>query len=189
MKETGVLFSGDMVRALLEGRKTQTRRVVRPQPEKLEFWAFEEQEFMDRCPYGKPGDLLWVRETWTAFPCECCDEGFSYRPCTCTDPPTYRADRTDWDDAVIRWRPSIHMPRWASRITLRITGVKIERLQEISCGDVFAEGVKPYEGCTSNEDASAWDPVEHFRSLWDSLNPNHPWESDPWVFAITFEKT
>ncbi|KKM73704.1 hypothetical protein LCGC14_1407670, partial [marine sediment metagenome] len=145
-----ILFSGEMVKAMLEGRKTQTRRIVKPQPERVNdafdgTWDWKGHLYddltlamilKDNCPYGQVGDRLWVRETFSSD---------IYHSSGST---LYRADGRDCyteygtdREHKIRWKPSIHMPRWASRITLEITGVKVERIQDISLLDCEEEGV------------------------------------------------
>lgn len=175
MKERPILFSAPMVRALLDGRKTQTRRVVKPQPTatreeairtygKGGTFILEAGFFGVRCPYGQLGDRLWVRETWGA----------------CAGSPVYRADDNATCPDGGRWKPSIHMPRWASRITLEVTGVRVERLQDISEEDAIAEGVPEQRG----------DPWA-FQCLWDSINGARErcsWAANPWVWAITFSR-
>lgn len=185
-----ILFSGPLVRPILDGRKTQTRRLVKPQPGGI--WgsgvarpgnllgvrsdAFHvhanvqsERRFL-YCPYGKPGDRLWVRETW----------------CKYGSAAIYRADyekHSPISDGIGGpWRPSIHMPRWASRITLEVTQVRVQRLQEISEEDVQSEG------CTGSPFGSFADKML-FPTLWDSLaKPGATWAENPWVWAITFRK-
>ena len=179
MKERPILFSGPMVRAILDGSKTQTRRVAK---------EFDEMPNLDGilqrfprqngCRHGSPGDRLWVRETWaherdgTGCPD---DTGVLYRA---TDP--------GWDDegTGLRWRPSIYMPRWASRITLEITAVRVERLQSISEADARAEGVTPnaFEQTSDN-----WGGVL-YRRLWEQINGPGSWHANPWVWAITFQR-
>lgn len=187
MKEHPILFSGPMVRAILEGRKTQTRRVVKPQFGQLwgcgirhgETVISANVDIMTKygtwkwinCPYGQPGDLLWVRETW------CFRNGHMIASKECIQ---YKAEGFDpiYDS---RWHPSIHMPRWASRLTLRITDIRVHRIQEIKDDDCIAEGVVGAYGL------GPWDA---FQEIWDSINGKRaPWESNPWVWAITFEKT
>jgi hypothetical protein len=187
MKEYPILFSGPMVRAILDGRKTQTRRVLNPQPDfaaQPHFqhgrghagtgWYCSETEYPDegsqfyRCPHGIPGDRLWVRETWTKNVA-----GFFYR----ADFPL--ADPT-W--GPVFWKPSIHMPRAASRITLELTEVRVQRVQEISEADVLAEGV-----------TGVWKQGDHgylFSKLWDSINADrgYGWNVNPWVWALTFKR-
>jgi hypothetical protein len=228
MPEKPILFSDPMVRAILEGRKTQTRRIVKPPrriygiwdgPEtwhvdpggtalfgpgpyvKMGWWHTGDLPVIDpkgygelgrkppddlrcvdrvRCPYGYPEDgaRLWVREAHQLIDVP----GVG---------PTawYRADGTP--AYVDRWRPSIHMPRWACRLVLRITRVRVERLQEIrESDDAVAEG---YPGPDWRRDWGAeysdWcDPVTWFRVLWDRLNGKRaPWANNPWVWALDFE--
>ena len=174
MKERPILFSAPMVRAILDGSKTQTRRVAK------EFNGMPNLDGILRryphqngCPHGTPGDRLWVRETWaherdgTGCPD---DTGILYRA---TDP--------GWDDEEtgLRWRPSIHMPRWASRILLEITDVRAQRLQEIGDEDARAEGYTPQ---------SPDFPVGWFQGLWDTIHGSGAWHANPWVWAITFRR-
>lgn len=138
-KERPILFSGPMVRAILDGRKTMTRRVVKPQHEFAPSMRTG-KACWENSPFGEPGDTLWVRETFALYGMEAAPEH--------ERPRFYRAD----DDAKpgyatppdITWKPSIHMPRWASRITLKITDVRVERLQEITEADAKAEGCPPH---------------------------------------------
>lgn len=215
MKERPVIFTGDSVRSILAGRKTQTRRICRVQPleagglwQCLYPWGegghgiYESESEMRqeydrlmlaRCPYGKPGDRLWVRETWaTDF-----EKNVLYRT---TDPSpspmgAYGAKRMV-DGAKSIWRSPIHMPRWASRITLEITGVRVERLQEISEADAIAEGLiqwssprmsNIYYGVTQ---ADVWEsnPRKTYARLWDSINSKRAsWESNPLVWVAGFK--
>ncbi|HDR9062236.1 TPA: hypothetical protein QDB03_003871 [Burkholderia vietnamiensis] len=220
MKERPILFSGPMVRAILEGRKTQTRRIVKPtgahhifqfrgreeargtdEPTGEWAWCRAERVISEhiRCPYGKPGDRLWVRETHDVnrlgsetFP----DgrtrlyAGIAYQ----ADDGRHEADISDSQCRAIEaktwrgWTPSIHMPRWASRITLEITGVRAERLQEISQDDAEAEGI---DFLRSVPDAyETLDARGLFRCLWDGLNAarGHGWDANPWVWAIEFRR-
>jgi hypothetical protein len=155
MKEHPILFSGAMVNAILEGRKTQTRRVVKPQPIAGDpanigclLWSYRNYEYSTEgmrtefikdcsCPYGVPGDRLWVRETWRT------DKEYNpYSPLQIDSgaPVLYTSDNGN-SSIIGKIRPSIHMPRWASRITLDIASIRVERLQEISEDDSFKEGV------------------------------------------------
>jgi len=168
MTDRPILFSAEMVRAILDGRKKQTRRVIKPQPTGATSWlphieasGFYPDKISAKperlvCKYGKPGDQLWVRETWGAVwpadepvPLRQCE--IEYRadlPPGCTDRPgEWPADEGNGPE-VPKWRPSIHMPRWASRITLRIAGIRVERLQDISEDDARAEGceARPFPG-------------------------------------------
>jgi len=135
--ERPILFSGPMIRAILAGRKTQTRRVAKltgagrvKEAGSHRNWHLADPDAVKACPYGTPGDRLWVRETF-------CDTGCQRA--------VYRADTAveNWKYRI--WRPSIYMPRWASRITLEITDVRLERLQDISEADAAAEGVEQVE--------------------------------------------
>lgn len=168
MKERPIIFSGPMVRAILEGRKTQTRRVVKD--DTMLAWLncdnvvkpINDHVAHLGCPYGQPGDRLWVRETF----------------CPDYDPPIYKADE---DQAKIAWKPSIHMPRWASRITLEITAVRVERLQDISDADALAEGCEPFR----ENDMNA---IDAYADLWADINGPENWEANPWVWVIEFKK-
>jgi hypothetical protein len=142
------------------------------------LWAFvrvrKHNEWHDvKCPYGLPGDRLWVRETWgpriTNGEPDPRQQYVKYRADDVDDSP---CDENDWHEWEDRWRPSIHMPRWASRITLEVTGVRIERLQDISEADARAEGVV---------DTLA------FEELWDSINGSGAWDANPWCWCISFK--
>ena len=227
MKERPILFSGSMVRAILDGRKTQTRRVMKPQPPAKYrhlwpefnrrgtvapigwFWSketsgsgAEQQDLLGihPCPYGRLGDGLWVRETW-AVPKKHDRFAPSKLPKAALDRIWYAADDGNPPDWVGRLRPSIHMPRWASRITLRVVDVRVERVQEISEVDAAAEGVAgwpgQFEGQTYYQDYSKenWNVPQHtaagsFRTLWDSINAarGHGWDANPWVWVVEFER-
>lgn len=204
MNARPILFSGPMIRALREGRKTQTRRIIKPQPklaldiDPATVGPAWDAGFIDvRCPYGQSGDLLWVREAWrtaadidhlnaTEMAAQCIEAGCR-KPWA---PMQYEADqgRTNWDniDEVGRYRHARFMPRWASRLTLRITGVRVQRLQEISGTDAAAEGVdhpgdsNPY----INGDAIA---RILFRDLWESINGPGSWNVNPYVWALSFQ--
>lgn len=191
-----MLFSTDMVRAILEDRKTVTRRVVKPQPDgrpvpmtKDSCWpgyfAIQGTEKVVRLPY-QPGDILWVRETWAEMP-----YGFVYRA------DGEEPDGWDCDD---RWRPSIHMPRGAARIFLRVTGVRVERLQEITEDGAKAEGAEksyPYTDPETGKTVFVLDEKGTYRSgfsqIWDRTIKQKDrlsccWESTPWVWVIEFER-
>jgi len=219
MKERPVLFSATMVRAILDGRKTQTRRIIKPQPYIDEMgnfcWNGENfgQDFNGpciqaiaspipssktkrvRCPYGKPGDRLWVREThWMDkrdILCAVMDlDGFAVD----AHPAGRNKFVKDFDslknNKFWKKRPSIHMPRIASRILLEITGVRVERLQDISECDAKAEGsyVCDYFGRrlldqSSNQGCYKWG----YRSIWESLNGTGSWDLNPFVWVIEFK--
>jgi len=197
MKEYPILFSSEMVRAILEG-KTQTRRVIKPQPvvmrqsldipplpvlEWKSYPAAIGEVLGQACPYGQPGDWLWVRETWAVSkrldgipPHKL--EFLTSNPDFPIDTIYYRADSCNGVNPLRgRWRSSIHMPRWASRIDLEITGNRIERVQDISEEDARAE-VGEW-GC---------DTIEVFQELWDSINAKRGfgWDVNPWVWVIEF---
>ena len=210
MKERPVLFSGPMVRAILDGRKIQTRRVIKPQPRWEEltkrwlWWARRlllswrnacHPDMPAACKLGIPGDRLWVRETW--FPMQ------DIEACALANEPIDVAYKADYDAEGIsreeardvgidRWRPSIFMPRWVSRITLEITGVRVERVQDITAGDAIDEMVEDvtevWEGLP--ELPGPRDFVTAFARLWDSLNAKRGfgWDVNPWVWVIGFRR-
>lgn len=205
-RERPILMSAPMVRALLSGAKTQTRRVVKPQPlggaptllEHLlphQRWATDEaeEEHVWKCPYGEPGDRLWVRETWSPDPpidsswastewngCGRRIDGVPER----FQHPRFCNYSADWLHGPIVWRPSIHMPRWASRLTLEITGVRVERLQEISEGDAYDEGTA--EWCAETQrNGNKWpNIVRAYQGLWESINGRGSWDANPWVWVL-----
>lgn len=208
--EKPILFSGEMVKAILDGRKTQTRRIIKPQPgAQFDFvacpnWDFwwsngdddSPQSIHISSPHGIPGDRLWVKETFYQ------GDGIAYR----ADGEMPEKART----AGCKWKPSIFMPRKASRITLEITNVRVERLQDISEEDAKAEGIEQVAD-PFNEGGIYWrnyiyhlntprgdktggvicgfkDPRKSYRSLWDSINGLGSWEKSPWIWAITFKR-
>lgn len=208
MQERPILFSGAMVRAILDGRKTQTRRVIstrhpieflggRGQESDLSAWGWffdgpEHSGYMVLargmnqrhehgcvsipCPYGEPGDRLWVRETWRAETSEEVQTVY------------YRADE-EWHKGA-GWKPSIHMPRWASRLTLEVTEARVQRLQEISEEDAEAEGCPGARGGGHPAGDDGMTPREEYRVLWDSINGERQgcsWADDPWVWAVSFK--
>jgi hypothetical protein len=231
IKERPILFSPPMIKAILENRKTQTRRIIKPQPpngcavgfsafsgkDRVEFRRYPShklgghQSFV-KCPYGQPGDRLWVRETW----------GTGTRP----DPHDgwhdgleYRADQIgldEHDDLPLHivseehdltgykkgWHPSIHMPRWASRITLEITQIRVERLQQISEADAVAEGVEcPRVGQKCNGQIQCGDTSREpqdcvcadgyivlYKLLWERINGRGSWEKNPWVWVLGLKR-
>lgn len=184
MIEKPILFSGPMVRAILDGRKTQTRRIVNPQPSiemdaepggysRVPMWNGRELSHV-QCPLGQPGDKLWVREKWAA-------------PHTCDHlPPRMIPHDANIHYAAteelggLLWRPSIHMPRWASRIDLEITGDSVERLQDISAADAVAEG------CSALPDNGI--AQARFADLWQAINGPGSWYENPWVWVIEFRR-
>ncbi|WP_337025217.1 hypothetical protein [Pantoea anthophila] len=229
MKERPIIFNADMVRAVLDGRKTQTRRIMRVQPsadfcpmnmelkrdfnarwytpgmvdkdgylqpaKKQTFGVASEDEGYT-CPFGAVGDRLWVRETWSVVSHAFDDDGLMIdyvpdRPAKAVHEQPfgrgyysghaiYAADGGfTWgdDDGCVDgrscWKPSIHMPRWASRITLEITGVRVERLQDISGADMQAEGMR-------------W--REEFPCLWEAIYGADSWQANPWVWVVEFKR-
>jgi hypothetical protein len=211
-KERPILFSGPMVRALLDGSKTQTRRVVKPQPiEDARFVggyyvpgpkrtetskiAVEAPYVHLACPYGQPGDRLWVREAFDFLP-----SGGPDQPQACeivywatgsTEPRSAPHDYNPMIYGHQKVRPSIHMPRWASRITLEITRVRVVRLQDISDADCVAEGCGALQaaiGCPMTSAPGETIPRTMFRALWESINGPASWAANPWVWAVDFRK-
>ncbi len=215
MKERPILFSSPMVRALLDGSKTQTRRVMRYQPDECASVTVEHfhQTVVDRhgeeqpgpevfgawwadgehgcaCPYGQPGDRLWVREAW-AEPTSLDPGPTFYRADYPLCVPRHFSNVPPIDQ--IKWKPSIHMRRDQSRITLEITAVRVERLQDITEADAIAEGLeKTASGFWSLYGQASVDgtysPIASYRALWNSINGPGPgnWETNPWVWAISF---
>lgn len=223
-RERPILFSGPMVRAILEGRKCQTRRLAKFKPLEaglsLGFSGLSAGHFRTgvpssgsvlysrgrggvwqqrtaplHCPYGAPGDRLWCKETWGP----------------CAGGVVYRADSLTGCPDGGRWKPAIHMPRWASRLTLEVTDVRLERLQDISEEDIRAEGIDSLVACTmlGGRGASGaalrrigcgdlydrkpntmdWSPRDCWQVAWDSINGKRaPWESNPWVWVVGFRR-
>ena len=223
-----------MVRALLAGTKTQTRRLVksielargeargvRVAPNTFCYLDFDgvpglswrpfggsptvpypPEKIVAACPHGRPGDRLWVRETWGLhlygdFTCWCRDSvvGRSRDDLLASWELAYAADATSPYD---HWRPNIHMPRWASRITLEVTGVRVERLQAINEADAKAEGVKPFfeeyagigpeQRITSGERAADAPFRASYAVLWDTINGADSWTANPWVWVVEFKR-
>ena len=195
MKGKPILFSPPMVRAILEGRKTQTRRILKPQPGNNNripgkdgtVINISDPRTTELCKYGQPGDRLWVRETFRILgsgPGEKIPKSGNH------DMVQYFADN---DESYIdRYRPSIHMPRWASRINLEITSVRVERLQEISEADSIAEGLTDCGGAWSISTAKmisrCVDPRETFRDLWSNINGPGSWTVNPYVWVVEFKR-
>lgn len=237
MRESPILFSGPMVRAILSGTKTQTRRVVKHQPniELHDGWKWEQTPSgwvpvrgsnrllhnIGCCPYGHPGDRLWVRESAWLYG-QWWKDGFT------------KSGRQRWTFAMsfgqkVRYerpldheltyqgseypgyafRPSIHVPRWASRLTLEITGVRVERLQAISAEDAQAEGLVPWskdgkltkygvadpDGLPGSDYEGTWpwhewriSPVDAYQQLWNSINGEGAWDANPWVWVVEFRR-
>lgn len=215
MKEIPILFNGEMVRAILEGRKTQTRRPVTPLPpdgidelhgndlrsrapydcecnetgRTIGYGFQDEDGRVYKCPFGCIGDRLWVRETFAGY-IQTSHEYDEWREATTEEvqeqyPMTveYCATSQSHPD---KWRPSIHMPRWASRIMLEVTDIRVQRVQEISEEDAIAEGCpiespQPFVKGYGSASASGW-----FSELWNKVY--NTWEANPWVWVATFKK-
>ncbi|MFW3691214.1 hypothetical protein [Klebsiella pneumoniae] len=217
MKERGMIFNGEMVRALLSGRKTQTRRPIKwkqtrfteiGEREDGSKWPWSEDaehacDFWHPCPFGAVGDRIWVRETWGVVSHAFSDDGLMIdwvpdRPATAihempfgngyysgyaiyaADGDFTWGDDDGYEDGRSCWKPSIHMPRAASRILLEITDVRVERLRSMSQDDARAEGVIAASG-----------PMEAglaFRELWESIYGEEGWKSNPWVWVIEFKR-
>lgn len=209
MKARPILFSAPMIGALLDGTKTQTRRVVKPAREPNFGAEMAPREIagdvrkgnFDMCPYGQTGDLLWVRESFMPAPMEAPPEvaratrwNIAYAAGgqgIVMAPDSYNPMLYNYE----RWSPSIHMPRWASRLTLRITDVRVDRVQDISEADAIAEGIEqsglnnvigPAAAATLAKGSLA---IDRFARLWQSINGPRDlgWYVNPWVWALTFE--
>lgn len=211
-----ILFSGAMVRAILEGRKTQTRRVIKPQPaivtgrdgvtpvmrwrDRIDTPLVVGPDCLRRyCPYGAPGDRLWVRETWAASLDSDGDmqEPIIYRATydeSLYGPlvPRFDARATEIWDTVgnTGWRPSIHMPRAYSRITLEVTGVRVERVQDITLEDARREGCEEPDWPRYYKGELVFDAREAFQHLWNDINGprGYGWQVNPWVWVVEFKR-
>jgi hypothetical protein len=193
MKERPILFSGPMVRAILDGSKTQTRRVVKPQPTAgfdpygSPMYATPAGPRIIRCPYGIPGDRLWGRETWAVQ-----HEYDAFPPSAIPASARWHYAATE-DLGGLRKRPSIFLPKRGTRILLEITDVRVQRLHEISQEDARKEGADKsltYE--EAMERAAGWPRLPShrsgFKNLWKSINGADSWNANPWVWAITFRR-
>lgn len=206
VREHGILFAAPMVRAILEGQKTMTRRVVKPQPDARLYsvnggpeWTYPDPHDPDvpdwgrvvRCPYGVAGDRLWVRETWATV--KTLDHLAPSKVWQYDRPPslyyaewTGAARNSEWRG---KWRPSIHMPRWASRTTLENASVRVERLQDITEEDAKAEGMASWAAasCSRLPEDELYARA-YFELAWDAINgKRHPWASSPWVWVVEFK--
>lgn len=210
MTERPILFSGPMVRAIIEGQKTVTRRVAKPvkHPDLGNIYApgalvleNEPQHVINRaCPYGQPGDRLWVRETFADLR----GTGIEHRPdpagplqryAFAADSPLGSASDEARKDFGVKWKPSIHMPRIACRILLEITAVRVERLQDISEEQAMGEGVRRYDRhaevgdwyhVDGVDDTYSADPVAAFAQLWKTTGGD--WDANPWVWVVEFKR-
>lgn len=229
MKERGMIFNAEMVRAILDGRKTQTRRPVKYQPVPSDIlpalvfprskadtlsahpsgyiYPHAIDEIIEMCPHGVPGDRLWVRETWA-------DASHDDGLCICYRADKYRKDVTSNFSATFgnfgygnwaadiengtegRWKPSIHMPRWASRITLKITDIRVERVQDISEEGAVSEGFQAIPGFKWHtfEQAAAGVPMhdhtakDAFEAFWCDRYGEGSWDNNDWVWVIEFKR-
>lgn len=200
MRERPILFSEPMVQALFAGTKTQTRRILKTQPldvlpmkgkkRGVEWVGLMQRDpargLVFRCRLGQPGDRLWVRETWMKT----------------LGGIAYRANGVEHYGAggKLKWKPSIHMPRWASRITLEVVAVRVERLQEISGADAIAEGIeslggrgkfwRDYSDPGGPEEVTMnlVDPIVSYMTLWESINGVGSWNDNPWVWVVEFSR-
>ncbi|HBT1581033.1 hypothetical protein H5904_25655 [Klebsiella pneumoniae] len=230
MKERGMIFNGEMVRAILDGRKTQTRRPIKwkqtrfteiGEREDDSKWPWSEDaehacDFWHPCPFGAVGDRIWVRETWSdvnldgapAVAYRADDEvydlmeneslldedgAFNYQ-----DTRVSKYQFAAWHSDLIsgiegNWRPSIHMPRWASRILLEITNVRVERLNSMHDVDAMREGIQNLTTCSHSDFGipgvvNAQHPVRAFQLLWESIYGTDSWHANPWVWVIEFKR-
>ncbi|ENQ9168757.1 hypothetical protein ACERQS_001081 [Klebsiella pneumoniae] len=230
MKERGMIFNGEMVRAILDGRKTQTRRPIKwkqtrfteiGEREDGSKWPWSEDaehacDFWHPCPFGAVGDRIWVRETWSdvnldgapAVAYRADDEvydlmeneslldedgAFNYQ-----DTRVSKYQFAAWHSDLIsgiegNWRPSIHMPRWASRILLEITNVRVERLNSMHDVDAMREGIQNLTTCSHSDFGipgvvNAQHPVRAFQLLWESIYGTDSWHANPWVWVIEFKR-
>lgn len=224
MRAHPILFSTDMVQAIIAGKKMQTRRMVKKQPNikathfeyspawKLKPWVAEFQyhdspcwEITDnyKCPYGEPGDVLWVRETWTKG-CEWDGTGaqpplrYYYRANNDWKGLDWWHEKTDTISDSPSWKPSIHMPKAAARIWLEITDIRVVRLQDITEEDAIAEGIEGMEVAEDGHLVMKWrdytstdgwyyNLVESFKSLWFSINGPDSWANNPWLWVVSFK--
>ncbi|ELX8365372.1 hypothetical protein N8Q21_20350 [Enterobacter hormaechei subsp. xiangfangensis] len=191
-----MIFNGEMVRAILDGRKTQTRRIMKNQPAGdfpqtpalirnvvgagFQWYGHYGESGIFNCPFGAVGDRIWVRETWAEAGASAPDLKL-YRANYPEHVPTHYENVPPADE--IRWTPSIHMPRWASRLTLEITCVRVERLRDLSEDDAKSEGITPPSGGV----LPGWEYRINFRDLWMSIYGADNWEANPWVWVIEFK--
>lgn len=202
MKDRPIIFSAPMIRALLAGRKTQTRRVLKPQPPANRIlrahghwlWTSCDGDSGDARVLYAPGDRLWVREAWAPLTVLTHNDPGAQ---ALWDRGFYRADGSTVDGEISRWRSPVHMPRWASRLTLIVTDVRVQRLQDISEADAVAEGIERLKSGRGFYDPTAskaavrfgeWTSTarQGFSRLWNSLHGLGAWDRNDWVAALTF---
>lgn len=226
-----MIFNGEMVRAILDGGKTQTRRIMKNQPAGdypdtpalirsvdggFQWYGHYGESSIFNCPFGAVGDRIWVRETWAQlgnedgcpidwndnlvkgggpeaariYRASCEQKEGNYGLWSIPDDAYWKphTDDLQYDGA---WCPSIHMPRWASRLTLEITGVLVERLNSISQEDAQAEGMEltGWRPTYSDPDSGGevWTPYDNFAQLWESIYGEESWQANPWVWVIEFK--
>lgn len=209
MSERGMIFNAEMVNAILSGRKTQTRRPIKWKQTRFteiaerddgSLWPWAEDcerggDIWFACPYGEIGDRIWVRETWQVIH-DHIDESSHVEDRTYAPSMPKEKDRY-WhtvyaehfgdesrEDRGFPWRPAIHMPRWASRILLEITDVRVERLRDLSEEDAKSEGIIPSAGGV----LPGWEYRINFRDLWMDIYGTDNWEANPWVWVIEFKR-
>jgi len=212
MKERPINLSAWEVRAILAGRKTQLRRMIAltshggflisvREPERWPYrdpnfdLAREEsdRELRVRCPFGAPGDRLWGKETWQYAPTQYCRCPQPSEACPCDDWQRGTGCKSDRSTAVYaadggnapHWRPSVHMPRWASRITLEVEQVRVQRVQEISREDAYAEGIEVDGGDDVTRNRTT---IENFAALWNAFHGPGAFDRNDWVWALTFRR-
>lgn len=188
MKERSILFTGDMVRAILDGRKTQTRRIIKPQPDAHGIrWGLQGWEdchgYPVKCPCGEPGDVLYVRETWRR----------TYNTISNKWDYIYKADGGLWvdDDGPVKWYPSIHMPKVAARIWLQVTDTTADRVQNISEWAAMEEGVEKYHKTDwykqyGSDNGWAATAYASFATLWKCVYGEDSWDRNDWVWPVSF---
>ncbi len=220
MNFKSILFSTEMVQAILDGRKTQTRRILKSRHESGRFaicknidgqveqicslgWDEENVEKDNICPYGHPGDVLWVRESWNVTTLI---SSTSKSDVLGTKTIRYKADNDQFNRCTkrsMKWKPSIYMPKEACRLFLKVKNVRVERLQDITEEDAIAEGIE-YNNGKINNTLSGYRfyvntepksivpltkcPINSFRSLWEKINGIQSWKTNPWVWVISFER-
>ena len=199
MKERPILFSGSMVRAILSGSKSQTRRVVKPQPVYVQqsrgiCSSAPDWSHIIKCPYGQPRDRLWVRENCQGWVFDSTGESVvRFEADGKFEEIENSPDSGDRWTGLYHYRgkhgamvPSIHMPRWASRILLEIISIRVERLQDISQADAQAEGWNPL--AEDGKNPAPLDPKSWYQMLWNQINGAKSWDADPWVWVIEFRR-
>lgn len=212
--ERPILFSAEMVRAILAGTKSQTRRVIKPQPDEPVIRLLPRTTYAGnvlwsnvlgtgkyveldnrKCPYGKPGDRLWVRETWCPVDDTKLDEHGEQWVDYKATPRYAESHPAGWDNEpdsldALKWKSPMFMPRWASRITLEVVEVRVQRVQDISEEDAIAEGCRGGKQYLGHGDFNEIPPSAEFRDLWDSINAKrgYSFESNPWIWCISFRR-